>query len=83
MNISFGDILFTLQYKMFIFQVIEYGDNVTFFSGKHGIQFRYSYIHSPFLVYKLDIFFFQAFYKVLSIGPFLWRVCGCLIAIFW
>ena len=51
-----------------------------FFLGKRGIQLK-SDIRPAFLVYKLDTFFLQVFYKVLSIGPFLSLICDCLFAI--
>ena len=68
MNISFGDILFTLIKCSFS---IEYGEQ--------GIQFRYRYIPFPFhfQLYSISSIsslqfghnLFSGFYKVLSIGP--------------
>ena len=61
MNISFADILFTLIRCSFI--------ESFFFPGKRGKNS----LKVIFLVWKLDILFLQVCYKVLSIGPFLWR----------
>ena len=59
---SFADILFTLIRCSFI--------ESFFFPGKRGKNS----LKVIFLVWKLDILFLQVCYKVLSIGPFLWRV---------
>ena len=61
MNISFADILFFLIRCSFI--------ESFFFPGKRGKNS----LKVIFLVWKLDILFLQVCYKVLGIGPFLWR----------